>query len=122
MCCLGGNLLLGRLSAVAQDAGGGSSFTGLWQERVQALLRERMMNGDEGSQSTSVVSQGSTALLLGSQPDPGAALLPFSWPWFSLAWDHVGLQRPVAAHFFSALFSQNNPLVLFLSRSLHTPG
>lgn len=39
---------------MAQTAGGGSSFTGFWQERVQVLLRERVMNRDEGSQSTSV--------------------------------------------------------------------
>lgn len=119
-----GDLLLGRSSAAGQDAEGGSS-SWLQQERVGSGPLEEDDNEwgwrDEGSQSTSVASQGSTALLLGSQHDPSAALQWFLWLRLGLGphgtfggwWQQV-----------SSLLSsgRSNLLVLFLSRSLHTPG
>lgn len=79
----GGDLRLGRSSAVGQGAEGGSSFIWLQQERVGSSPLEKEDNEwgwrDEGSQSTSVASQCSTALLQGCQRDPGATLLQFFW-------------------------------------------
>ena len=119
----GGDLLLGRSSAVGQDAEGGSGFIGLWQESVGSgpLEEEAFEWGwmDEGSQSTSVASQGSTALLLGSQRDPGATSQFF---WLPLGLGPHGTLEGRWQQVSSLLSSaRSNLLILFLSRSLHTP-
>lgn len=100
---------------------GPSSLGSGSRELVQVLSRKRMMNGDEGSQSTSVASWGSTALLLGSRRDPGAAVLRFFWLCLGLG-PHgtFGGQCQQVSSLCSS--PRSNLLVFFLSRSLHTPG